>query len=117
MLNSDLAVTHSPSENRNVTYTVENPNGGFGNQLHRHVRSTNTSPPTTWDFAYIVAPVGTVVDLDFYLAGKNFSKELIGGSFTVVPEPESIGLLATGLLLVAQPIWRRRRQLAQADGR
>ena len=101
MLSGDLAVTHSPSENRNVTYTVENPNGGFGNQLTGTFSLTNTSPPSTWDFAYIVAPVGTVVGTRLLSGWKNFSKELATGSFSIVPEPPSVIFLIAGAIGLA----------------
>jgi hypothetical protein len=101
VLNNDIAITSSPTENRPTTYTVENANGGFGNSLTGTFSLKNNTPPSTWDFAYIVAPVGAVVNLDFYLAGKNFTKELATGSFSIVPEPPSVILLIAGAVGLA----------------
>ena len=100
-----IAVTNAPSENQNAAYTVENAFGGFGDSLAGSFALT-TAPTATWDFAYIVALPGTTVNLDFYLAGSNFSKELATGSFTIVPEPSAGGLL---LLAIAGLIVTARR--------
>ena len=95
--NTGIAVTNALSENQNVAYTVENAHGGFGDSLTGTFALT-TALTGSWDFAYIVTLPGTTVYLDEYLAGSNFTKELVGTSFTIVPEPTSLGLLACAIL-------------------
>ncbi len=99
-----------PLENQLVQYTVENPDGGFGNSLTGAFASTVT-PTSSWDFAYIVTLPGTTVNLDFYLAFSaiNITHELVGTSFTIVPEPTSILLWTIAALGLAAARFRRRR--------
>ena len=61
---------------------------------------------SAWDFAYLVVPSGTTVNLDFDIAAAYFDEETVSGSFVVVPEPGALVLLvmaAFGLL-----VFRRR---------
>ena len=108
LLTSAIAITNAPSENQNVPYTVENANGGFGDSLTGTFALMGAAP-SSWNFAYIVALPGTTVDLDFYLAGSNFTKELVTASFTIVPEPGAWALLlAAGATLLTARLVRRR---------
>ncbi len=90
-----------PLENQLVQYTVENPDGGFGNSLTGAFAST-LAPTSSWDLAYIVTLPGTTVNLDFYLAFSaiNITHELVGASFTIVPEPSALVLLLLGAATV-----------------
>ena len=105
---ANIAVTNAPSENQLVPYTLENPDGGFGDSLTGTFALMGPAP-SSWDFAYIVTLPGATVNLDFYLAGSNFTKELVTASFTIAPEPGSLGLLAVATLGLIVTGLRRRR--------
>jgi PEP-CTERM motif len=78
----------SPSEDRD---------GNVGTYL-KGTFTDDTAVSSTWDFAYLVVPNGTTVNLDFEIGAPNFSSETVSGSFTVVPEPSALLLLAMGVL-------------------
>jgi hypothetical protein len=57
----------------------------------------STAVSSTWDFAYLVVPLGTPIHLDFEIGAPSFSSETVNCSFTV-PEPSVFALLATGFI-------------------
>ncbi len=98
----------APSENMAVADNTEAPNAGFGNFLTGQF-ALSVAPGATWDFAYLAAPAGTTVNLNFRIAdgGGQFANELVQTSF-LVPEPSTISLACVGVI-AALARWRRRR--------
>ncbi|MBI2825856.1 MAG: PEP-CTERM sorting domain-containing protein [Planctomycetia bacterium] len=71
-----------PQENRITPNPSEHPFAGFGNALWG-VFSLPSQSATSWDFAYIVAPLGATIGFDFQLAAPGFSAESIAASWTL----------------------------------
>ncbi len=74
----------------------EDLNGGTGTFLKGTFTDITAASPS-WDFAYLVVPNGTTVNLDFEIGAAGFASETVSGSFTV-PEPSALVLLAVGAL-------------------
>jgi hypothetical protein len=97
----------APSETRGTLDTTEHLYGGYGNKLTGTFTLTGT-PNDTWDFAYLVVPNLTTVNLNFVIAGNKSgatASDTVQRSF-LVPEPGTFVLLALGL--VGLVICRRR---------
>jgi hypothetical protein len=92
-------VKTAPTENRpSPANHLYDPWGGYGTYL-RGAFSDTTALASTWDFAYLVVPRGTTVNLDFEIGAPYKTSETIGGSFLVnVPEPSTFVLLTMSLL-------------------
>jgi hypothetical protein len=94
VLTANLVIVNSPTENRPVTDHTYDFWGGYGTSL-TGTFSLKTTATTTWDFAYLVVPAGTNVNLDFKVGAAGFASEVVSGSF-MVPEPSGLALLAVG---------------------
>jgi hypothetical protein len=101
-----------PNENRTTTSSPVS-YGGYGNKLYGQFVMKG-APSTSWDFAYLVAPIGTQVNLNFTLTGVKgaanefVTSEAVTGSFTVTPEPGTITMLCTGAVLAIYLLRRRK---------
>ncbi len=101
------SVSNPPSETKEQ-------GGDFGNSLTGTFSITSTVHPT-WDFAYLVVPVGTQVNLNFTIAGVrgvnnvDVASEVVNTSFTVTPEPGTITMLCAGAAVLAVYLFRRRK--------
>ena len=89
----NLATVKSLSEDR-VSNHQYDAWGGYGTYL-KGTFTDLTATNSTWDFAYLVAPSGTRVSLDFEIGAAGFDSGTVSGSF-VVPEPSSLILLTAG---------------------
>jgi hypothetical protein len=97
-------------ENRPLEDDTEAVNAGYGSFLVGSF--TKTGPAAaTWDFAYLVAPWGTHINLEFRVSAAGYPNELVTGGFNV-PEPSSACLLAIGAVGLALGVWARRRRAA-----
>jgi hypothetical protein len=104
VLTADLVIVNSPSENRPVTDHLYDAWGGYGTSL-TGTFSLKTATSTTWDFAYLVAPAGTNVNLDFKIGAAGYPSEVVAGSFSV-PEPGTLMLFVAAT--VGLCVYRRR---------
>lgn len=100
LLSANIVPVSAPTENRPVANAAETPNGGYGNQL-TGAFSLSGSAASTWNFAQIVVPAGTVLSM-YFAIGATSGEELVGSSdqplrFQVVPEPSSWLLLVIAL--------------------
>ena len=93
---ANLLTIVAPTEDR-VSNHLYDPWGGFGTYL-KGTFTDSTAANTTWDFAYLVVPRGTTVNLDFEIGAAGFTSETVSGSFSVVPEPSMLVLLTLGVL-------------------
>ncbi len=101
-----ILVISPPSETINVADSTEAPNAGFGDSLNGSFTLAGGAA-ATWDFAYLVVPDGTGIDLNFRLAAPSVAFETVQSSFAV-PEPSTLALFLVGLLvMVARGRWRR----------
>jgi hypothetical protein len=99
---SYVSGTVLPSETMNIASAIlGDTNGYFGNSLYGIFSLSGIPTSSEWDFAYIVAPEGTQVNLDFKIGamqGSQSVRDEFIHSFTVTPEPSAFVLLAMGLL-------------------
>jgi hypothetical protein len=87
----------APTEDR-VTNHVYDSQGGFGTYL-RGTLTDMSAVSSVWDFAYLVVPGGTTVNLDFEIGADGFESDTVSRSFVVpAPEPNAIILLAVGVI-------------------
>jgi hypothetical protein len=93
-----IAAIVAPSETVNIADATEAPNAGYGDSLTGQFTLAGGAA-ATWDFAYIVVPAGTGIDLNFRLAdgGGIHPFETVQASFAV-PEPSTLALCLVGLL-------------------
>ncbi len=103
----------APNENRNTLYTVENDYGGFGNSLNGVFSLKGTPTSSLWDLAYLVVPQGAQLNFKFSVGAIGFTPELVNASYSVVPEPSMIVLLAIGCTGLLIPVWRRKRSASR----
>jgi hypothetical protein len=96
VLNANLAIVNMASENRPVTDHLYDAYGGYGTSMTGSF-SLKSTASTTWDFAYLVVPQGTVVNLNFEIGAAGFTSEAVHRSFAV-PEPSAFALLAMGMV-------------------
>jgi hypothetical protein len=96
VLTANLVIVNSPTENRPVTDHLYDSWGGYGTSL-TGTFSLKSAANSTWDLAYLVAPRGTTVNLDFKIGAAGYASETVSGSFTV-PEPSALILLIVGAL-------------------
>jgi hypothetical protein len=100
---------HNPTEDGISTATLqEYPYSGYDSSLNGLFTLTGTGWSTSWNFAYLVAPTGTQVKLDFYISTDVGSPELVNYIYTV-PEPGTIALLAIGCAGLFISAWRQRK--------
>ncbi len=100
----NLLIVHNPNEDF-VANPLYDPWGGFGTYLRGTFSILSTSS-TSWDFAYLVVPNNTTVNLDFHIGGfipgvpynQPVSSDYVSGSITVTPEPSTLVLLGSGIL-------------------
>jgi hypothetical protein len=102
--NSNLLVVAPLGEDR-VANPAYDPWGGFGSSL-TGAFADRSAVGSAWDFAYLVVPDNTTVNLDFSIAAPGFSSETVGGSIVVAAPEPGIFLLAAiaaiGLLAYAR---------------
>ena len=113
--NASIISLSAPSENRPVTDVTEHGLAGYGKSL-TGIFALTGAPASTWDFAYLVTPLGATINLDFRLGdgGGQLPSELVSMSFAVVPEPASLVLLAVGAIGVGLARFSRRRRARSA---
>jgi hypothetical protein len=93
----------APAEDRVLNHAYDS-YGGFGTYL-KGTFTDSTAVNSIWNFAYLVVPVGTTVNVDFEIGAAGKPSETVMRSFTV-PEPSTIVLLSLGF--VGFVVCRRR---------
>ena len=70
---------------------MENAWAGFGNALSG-IFSLSSQSAATWDFAYVVVPLGSTVDFDFQIAAAGFAAESIDTTWTLTFPPGDVNM-------------------------
>ena len=67
----------------------------FGDRLYGNFALNGGAAGPVWELAYIAAPMGSTVFMEFFVTGVGGGEDVVG-SFPVVPEPATMSLLAIG---------------------
>jgi len=88
---ASLFIAQLPAENRPLLAPSLHPFAGYGSFLTGAFALVGPAN-LTWNFAYIVVPVGTTVHFDFELGAAGFSSETVAAALAVVFAPGDLNM-------------------------